>query len=151
MLVRMAATPSKNAPSKMIIAESFHLPHVPPLFFCRKGDSVMAVTIEPLLNSVRLRVTGDVETVLTVPYADDDRFVLGLSDGTLLLGTYDETLECSWEVAREGAGIVRFDGNRVVIEWCTEWVMASVYDPNVIEPRVPHTLPLFPDLDRWAA
>jgi len=135
----------------MIIAESFYFPHVPFLFSCRKGDSVMAVTIEPIPNSVRLRVTGDIKTVLTVPYDDDDRFLLGFSDGTLLLGTYDETLRCSWEVARVGAGIVRFDGEKVVLEWRAEWVTASVYDANVVVPRVPQALPLFPDLDRQAA
>lgn len=111
----------------------------------------MAVTITPIVGEVRLRVTGDIETMLTVPYDDDDRFLLGFSDGTLLLGTYDASLRCSWEVGREGAGLVRFDGDRVMLEWRAEWVTASVYDANVIEPQVPHVLPLFPDLDRRAA
>ncbi len=74
-----------------------------------------------------------------------------VSDGTLLLGTYDEILPCSWEVAREKVGIVRFDGDSVVLEWPAEWVTASVCDANAVASPVPQALPLFPDLDRWAA
>jgi uncharacterized protein YfaT (DUF1175 family) len=116
-----------------------------------EGDSAMSVTIEPIPGSVRLRSTGDIETVLTVPYDDDDRFFVGFSDGTLLHGTYDDNLRCGWKVAREGAGLVRFIGDGVVLEWNAEWVTASVYDANVMEPQMPQALPLFPDLDRRAA
>lgn len=38
----------------------------------------MCVLITPISESVRLRVTGDVETVLAVPYESDDRFLVGL-------------------------------------------------------------------------
>lgn len=108
----------------------------------------MTIMIEPIPGSVRLRSTGDIETVLTVPYDDDDRFLVGFSDGTLLQGTYDASLRCLWNVAREGAGIVRFVGDRAVLEWRAEWVTAAAYDPNVVEPQAPQALPLFPDLDR---
>ena len=111
----------------------------------------MAIMIEPIPGSVRLRSTGDVETVLTVPYDDDDRFLVGFSDGTLLQGIYDTNLRCRWKVAREGAGLVRFVGERVVLEWNAEWVTASVYDANVLGPQVPQALPLFPGLDQRAA
>lgn len=47
---------------------------------------------------------------------------------------------------RGGAGLARFDGEEVVFEWRAEWVTASVYDPNAIEPRVPNVLPSFPNL-----
>lgn len=106
----------------------------------------MAVTIEPIRGSARLRVTGDLETVLTVPFDDDDLFRLGLSDGTLLLGTYDDELRCSWEVAREGAGSVRVEARGVYVNTAVEWATASLYDANVVEPHQPSTLPLFPDL-----
>ncbi|MDX3911349.1 MAG: hypothetical protein QHC67_16255 [Sphingobium sp.] len=111
----------------------------------------MSVLVQPIPDSVRLRVTGDIETTLTVPYDDDDRSLLGFSDGTLLLGTYDDSLQCIWEVARDGAGIVRFNEGGVVLEWHAEWVTVAVYDANVVEPAVPAVLPLFPDLDKWAA
>lgn len=111
----------------------------------------MGVLIEPIADSVRLSVKGDVETVLTVPYDDDDRFLVGFSDGTLLLGTYDDALACEWEVARDCAGIVRFIDGSAIVEWHIEWVTVSVFDANVVEPGIPETLPLFPELDRWAA
>jgi hypothetical protein len=107
MLVKIAATPSKNEPSIITIADSFHVGHVLLLFLCRKGDSVVSVIIKPIPDSVALRVTGDITTTLAVPYDDDDRFLVGFSDGTLLIGTYNEELECGWTVAREGAGLVR--------------------------------------------
>lgn len=111
----------------------------------------MTVKIEPVPESVRLRVSGDIETTLAVPYEDDDRFLIGLSDGTLLQGAYDDRLECKWEVARYGAGLIRVEGRSIIVDWRVEWVTVSVYDPNVIEPPMPPRLPLFPDLDRWAA
>ncbi|OBX19293.1 hypothetical protein A9995_09010 [Erythrobacter sp. QSSC1-22B] len=110
----------------------------------------MTVEIEPMPGSHRLRVTGDLETVLRVPFEDDDRFLLGVSDGTLLLGTYDDRLRCAWEVTRDGAGRVRVDGDRVVVDSPVEWVTASLFDANVAERPAPGALPLFPDLDRWA-
>ena len=111
----------------------------------------MSVVIQPVPDSVALLVTGDITTRLTVPYDDDDRFLLGFSDGTLLIGTYNETLECGWEVAREGAGLVRLVDDLVVLEWPAEWVTVSVYDDNVVKPKLPCEMPLFPDVDRWAA
>ena len=111
----------------------------------------MSVLIRPIPDSVRLSVTGDIETMLTVPYEDDDRFMVALSDGTLLLGSYNDKLECRWEVAREGAGIVQFTSEGVRVDWRVEWAAASIYDPNVAEPPMPDALPLFPTLDRWAA
>jgi phage baseplate assembly protein gpV len=111
----------------------------------------MSVMVHPMPDSVSLRVTGDITTTLTVPYDDDDRFLLGFSDGTLLIGTYDEDLECGWQVARNGAGFVRVIENTAVLEWRAEWVTVSIYDANVAEPLLPDELPLFPDLDRWAA
>ena len=111
----------------------------------------MAVHIEAIAGSVKLSVTGDLETVLTVPYDEDERFLVGLSDGTLLLGTCDEDLTYAWSVARNGAGIVHIAKGSVTIEWHIEWATISVYDPNVIDPELPDVLPLFPKLDRWAA
>ncbi|KXU29478.1 hypothetical protein A0J57_23180 [Sphingobium sp. 22B] len=111
----------------------------------------MSVLVQPIPDSVRLRVTGDVETVLSVPYEDDDRFLLGFSEGTLLIGFYDDRLNCRWEVARGGAGIVQFTSDGVRLNWHVEWATVSIYDANMAEPPLPQALPLFPDLDRWAA
>lgn len=111
----------------------------------------MAITIQPIPASTRLQVSGDIETVLQVPFDDDDRFFVGVSDGTLLLGTYDEELHCSWSIAREGAGIVRIESDRVNIEWAIEWVTAGLFDPALLETVICAPLPLFPDLDQLAA
>lgn len=111
----------------------------------------MGITVQPILGSTRLHVSGDIETVLQVPFDDDDRFFVGLGDGTLLLGTYDEELRCSWSIARDGAGIVRIESDRVNVEWAIEWVTAGLYDPMLLEPAARAPLPLFPDLDQLAA
>lgn len=111
----------------------------------------MCVSITPIPDSVRLAISGDVETVLTVPYDEDERFLVGLSDGTLLMGHYDEAMQCRWEIARDGAGIVRFDGNAARVEWRVEWLTVATLDANVVEPGLPPAVPLFPKLDRWAA
>lgn len=111
----------------------------------------MALTIEPVPGTVSLRVTGDFATILTVPFDDDDRFLLGLSDGTLLLGTYDEGLRCAWRVARKGSGEIRIIGDTVLLEESAEWATVAIYDANLVEPVTPKALPLFPELDRWVA
>lgn len=38
----------------------------------------MGVMIEAIPESARVQVTGDVETMLSVPFEDDDRFLIGL-------------------------------------------------------------------------
>ncbi|UXC91103.1 hypothetical protein EGM87_01010 [Sphingobium sp. RSMS] len=144
--MRIAATPIKNEPSILPIADSFPKSHVLFLFLNRKGDS-MGVRIEPIPNSVRVRISGDVETTLSVPYEDDDRFLVALSDGTLLVGSYDEDLRCKFDVARDGAGIVRFEGEAAFVDWRVEWATISVYDANVVELSELTPMPLFPDLE----
>lgn len=111
----------------------------------------MSVTIEAITGVAKLGVTGDIETVLTVPFDDDDRFLVGLSDGTLLQGVYDEHLGCEWKVAGHGAGIVRIEGRAVTLDWRVEWVTVSIFNGDMIEPTTPPSLPLFPELDRHAA
>jgi uncharacterized protein YfaT (DUF1175 family) len=56
-------------------------------------------------------------------------------------------MQCRWEVTRDGAGIVRFEGNAAQVEWLT----VATFDANVVEPGLPPAVPLFPELDRWAA
>jgi hypothetical protein len=107
---------------------------------------LMGVRIEAIRDSVRIRVTGDIETVLPVPYEDDDRFLVGLSDGTLLIGSYDDDLQCRFDVARDGAGIVQCHNGSAQVDWRIEWATISTYDPNVVEPPAPMPMPLFPEL-----
>lgn len=106
----------------------------------------MGVKIEAIPDSVRVRITGDVETVMSVPYDDDDRFMVGLSDGTLLIGSYDDDLRCRFDVARDGAGIVWIDAGKAEIDWRgIQWATISAYDPNIVQPANPEPMPLFPD------
>ncbi len=51
----------------------------------------------------------------------------------------------------EGAGLVKFDGDEVLVEWVIEWVTAGIYDANLTAPANCTPLPLFPDLDQLAA
>jgi len=108
---------------------------------------LMAVRIEPIPETVRVRISGDIETVLSVPYADDDRFLVGLSDGTLLVGSYDDNLRCKFDVARDGAGIIQFDNGAAVINWKVEWATVSAYNATMVELPDPTPMPLFPDLE----
>ncbi|WP_017671418.1 hypothetical protein [Blastomonas sp. AAP53] len=111
----------------------------------------MSITILPVLGYPRLQVSDDIEAVLHVPFDDDDRFLVGISDGTLLLGTYDEQLRCTWSVVREGAAVVRIEGERVDLHWSVEWLNVGLYSSAMIDRSEPVPLPLFPDLDRHAA
>lgn len=111
----------------------------------------MSITIDPIPGTVRMRVGGDLETLLTIPCDDDDRFFVGVSDGTLLTGTYDENLRCSWSVAQHGAAIIRILGDRVEVHWRVEWVTAAVYDDRMAQSEALTPLPLFPELAVKAA
>lgn len=86
----------------------------------------MAVTVEPISGSVRLRVAGAIEAALSVPYDDDDRFLDGFSDGKLLQGNYDENLRSRWKVASERACLIRFRGGSVELTGHAEWVAGSL-------------------------
>lgn len=111
----------------------------------------MSITILPVPGYPRLQVGGDIVAVLYVPFVDDDRFLVGISDGTLLLGTYNEQLRCTWSVAREGAALVRIEGERVDLQWSVEWINVGLYSGAMIDRSEPVPLPLFPELDRHAA
>lgn len=108
----------------------------------------MGIKIEAIPESCRLRVSGDVETVLRVPYDYDERFMIGTSEGTLLVGSIDRSMRCQFDVARDGAGFVRFEQGAAYIDWRgIEWAAVSAYDANVVEPTDPPPMPLFPDIE----
>jgi hypothetical protein len=87
----------------------------------------MAVRIEPGADR-RLRLTGDIETILNVPErAINDGFSLAFSDGTLVHGHYPESAPaCRFTLAVEGAAIVRItrEGVHEVLEldWDFDWI-----------------------------
>lgn len=104
----------------------------------------MSITITPL-SPERLAVTGDMELELRIPFdADEDRFHLAISDGTLIAGEYDaEEDRFHYQVEIEGAGITRIDGETVTLDWRPEWATIAVYRPDAIPARAVEPLPLF--------
>lgn len=111
----------------------------------------MSVTIFPVPGQPHIQVSGDIQAVLQVPFDDYDRFLVGISDGTLLIGTYDDQLRCAWSVVREGAAIVRIKGERVDLRWSVEWLNEGLFSGAMIDRSKTAPLPLFPELDRHAA
>lgn len=104
----------------------------------------MSITITPL-SPERLGVTGDVETELRIPFdADEDRFHLAISDGTLIAGEYDpEGDRFFYKVEVEGAAITSITGDAVTIDWQPDWVTIGVYQSLAVpSPRL-NPLPLF--------
>lgn len=91
----------------------------------------MSICIAPL-SPVRLGVRGDMEMDLRIPYdPDEDRFLLALSDGTLIVGKYDPEDDCfRYRSEATGAGLVRIEGEVITIEWQLEWVAISLYEAD---------------------
>src|SRR3546814_6495718 len=76
------------------------------LFSCE--ETTMGVQIEAM-DGGRLKVTGDVESLLNLPgRAVTDGFSFAFSDGTLIRGHHDiATGRCHLALAVEGAAMVR--------------------------------------------
>jgi len=133
------------------IADSFMSDNVPYLFSRRKGDFAMGIMIVPVQGQPRLQVAGDIDTALQVPFEDDDRFLVAISNGILVLAAYDEKLRCAWSVARGPADLVSIQGERVTIDGDVDWICVSLAGSAATRDTVLSSLPLFPELDRHAA
>jgi hypothetical protein len=133
------------------IADSFMSGNVSYLFSCRKGDFAMGSTIVPVQGQPRLQVAGDIDTALQVPFEDDDRFLVAISNGILVLAEYDEELRCAWSVARGPADLVSIKGEHVTIDGGVDWICVSLAGSAAMRDTVLSSLPLFPELDRHAA
>ena len=68
----------------------------------------MSVRIESI-DGAKLKLTGDVEAVLDLPFrAAREGFGLAFSDGTLMRGDYDgSTDRCRFSLSIEGAAVVK--------------------------------------------
>jgi hypothetical protein len=106
----------------------------------------MSITIAPVDDTEFLAVTGDIEQSLAIPaHPDDDDYVISLSDGTLLAGSFGDDQRHSLRVAIEGAAIVRhIDGGGVVIDGPVEWLTIAPASASILPVRQPSYLPLFP-------
>lgn len=104
----------------------------------------MSITIVPLAPD-RLRVAGDLDAELRVPFdGDEDRFHVAVSDGTLIAGEYDPELgRFHYQVESEGAGITRIEGETVTIDWRPDWVTIALYRADAAPLRGIEPLPLF--------
>lgn len=104
----------------------------------------MSITITPL-SPERLGVAGYMQMELRIPFdADEDRFHLAISDGTLIVGEYNpEHDRFHYQVEIEGAGLVRIAGETVTLDWRPEWVTIAVYRPDATPVREVEPLPLF--------
>ena len=89
----------------------------------------MGIRLE--IEDGRLAISGDVEGSLPIPASDI--FYVSTSGGTLL--------EASWncdrwrfDIATDGAALVRIDGETVIVECPVDWVTVSE-DERVVERR----------------
>lgn len=107
----------------------------------------MGIMIVPVQGQPRLQVVGDIDTALQVPFDDDDRFLVAISNGILVLAAYDEQARCAWSPA----DLVSIQGERVTIDGEVDWVCVSLAGSAATRDKVLSSLPLFPGLDRHAA
>lgn len=111
----------------------------------------MAITLRGEAGET-IRVSGDIETELRVPYDDgNDCFYIGFSDGTLVEGRYGEDQQYLFSVAAEGAGIPRIRrigrSDVLTLEWKIEWVaVADCMNCAVAESEPVEPLPDLPGL-----
>lgn len=90
----------------------------------------MSVRIEAI-NGHQLALSGDLDTIVTLPAgAQDGRFSIAFSDGTLINGTHDGSAQnCAFEVQVEGASMVRVERDTgkdaLVLDWRMEWIMVG--------------------------
>ena len=106
----------------------------------------MSITITPVGDTEFLAISGDIEQTLAIPaHLDDDDYVISLSDGTLLAGTFGDDQRHAIRVAIEGAAIVRqIEGGGVAIDWSVDWLTIASASASVMPARTPAYLPLFP-------
>lgn len=111
----------------------------------------MAITLRGEAGE-RIRVSGDMETELRVPYNDgSDRFYVSFSDGTLVEGQYGEDQQYRFSIATEGVGIPRIrrigHSDVLTLEWKIEWVaVADCMNCVVADPELVELLPDLPGL-----
>jgi len=109
----------------------------------------MTITIQPIENGGALRITGDVDMVLTDPgkprevQNQEQKIYLGLSDGSLVSTYFGNKPD--YVVVIEGAGLVsKVDEQTLRIEWQIEWICVSgLANVTAVAQKSVHALPLF--------
>lgn len=122
----------------------------------------MSVTLIPSADAASLRITGDIDSKLTIPADPSFEFggenymhayYLALSDGTLLKAVrFDDP---SWDVVIEGAGTIEIDptGKTLTVHWGIEWITLSTNcNASAVAQKSTRNLPLFhPELGALTA
>lgn len=90
-------------------------------------------------------VTGDITTILPVPYHEvEERFLLAASDGSLIEGRLEaEEDRFDFRVVVDGAGISRVGHGELTLDWAVEWLTIAPYDAGALIERGAAPLPLF--------
>lgn len=122
----------------------------------------MSITLTPSADAASLRITGDIESKLTIPA--DPSFELGgesymhayyiaLSDGSLIKAVRHD--DPSWEIIIEGAATIEPgpDGKTLDVHWGIEWLMlATNCNASAVAQKSTRNLPLFhPELGNFNA
>ncbi len=109
----------------------------------------MAITLQPVRNEPQLRVSGDIDAILSVPAVigaseDGGRYFIALSDGTLVRAHLGD--DPAFEILIDGAGLVAIDeaAQTLRIDWSVEWLALSpAAHATVLAQKSVHARPLF--------
>jgi hypothetical protein len=113
----------------------------------------MSITFIPDADTSSLRVTGDIETKLTIPADPSFEFggesyrhayYIALSDGSLIKAV--RHIDPNWDVIIEGAGTIEVapDGKTLTVHWSMEWMtLATNCNASAVAHKSTRNLPLF--------
>jgi len=120
------------------------------------------ITLTPSADAAGLRVTGDIESKLTIPADPSFEFggepfmhayYIALSDGSLLKAVRHD--DPRWDVIIEGAGTIEIDpsGKTLTMHWGIEWItLATNCNASAVAQQSTRNLPLFqPELGNLTA
>jgi len=122
----------------------------------------VTIILTSLADAATLRVTGDIESRLTIPADPSFEFggesylhayYIALSDGSLIKAVRDH--DPDWEVIIEGAATIEPgpDGKTLIVHWGIEWItLATNCNASAVAQKSTRNLPLFhPELGNFNA
>lgn len=122
----------------------------------------MSIILTPAADAASLRVSGDIESKLTIPADPSFEFggesymhayYIALSDGSLIKAVRHD--DPNWEVIIEGAATIEPgpDGKTLTVDWGIEWLtLATNCNASAVAQKSTRNLPLFhPELGNFNA